>query len=388
MSERASGAFKLWLHWLLGGFFYLLLLIAFLVVAGLAYRPMQPVSADEENGWIYPNPNRPLQLPGDLAAHPNYRNEWWRFAGLLKDYEGHRFYFILQVHCLAEPRRLPGWLDNAVRKSRRMVGRLTLFNLGDGHFRVEELTSPKDGENFQAATEAFDLQLADWRIEQDHLQIRLNASAGEIGLSLTALPEKKPVLYGSAGYQWRGEAGAPVYSIGHPWLVAQGEVIWQNVRYTVEGDAFGQHEFTSYRLPPTTVGWDRMHFSLSNNHVIDLVRWRQKDNAAPELFLTIVLPDNSMLSLASDQLSFTPKDYWKSEETGIRYPVSWELNLEPYQAKLRLSSMLAGAEHRRFREEELVWESPIAVEGNWGDRPVRGAGTAELTGYRERPVHY
>jgi len=385
MSTGAPSAFKLWLHWVLVGLLYLLLLLGFLLLGGLVYRPLVSASG-EEHGWLYPDPNRPLTLPADLAAHPRYRSESWRFAGQVKDYEGHRFYFVYHFHCLAAPRRLPKWLRNPTAMPRRMIGRLLIVNLGDGHFQVEEITSPKNSENFQADPETFDLRLADWQMHQEQLQLRLKASAGEIGLSLTALPEKKPVLYGAGGYQWRGEAGAPVYAISHPWLVVEGEIIWQNVRYTVEGEAFGQHEFTSYRPPPETVGRDRLHFNLSNNHAIDLIRWRRKGRAAPTLSLTMTLPDNSVLSLPEEQISLTVIDVWRSEKTGIKYPVLWELNLEPYQAKLRLASKLAGLEFRRFQNRELVWEGPISAEGSWGDRPIRGAGAGELTGYRERPV--
>jgi predicted secreted hydrolase len=355
-----------------------------LIVAGGVYR--LAVSRDgERREFAAPDPNFGLRLPRDLAPHPNFRYEWLRLAGLVKDDDKRPYAFIFR------------WDRIGPTESERLFGRLLRRNLGErliANLLCADLTenqfvtAQREGSPPAApagAGESIDVHVADWRFWKPQLQSRLQASASPIGLDLTGTPDKSVALYGESGYCWRGPDAAPVYYLGQPRVTFNGGLVWRGQNHRVSGHGFWEYEFTSYTPPPAAQGWDRFTLLLGNNHELNLVHPRRHDGqptvGAP---LVLALPDGDAVVLGPTDYELRPTRFWTSKRSGVKYPVSWSLRLEPYRAEMHILAYDREMEYARPPAPGLIWEGPCRVEGQWGGAPVRGEAFVELTGYAKR----
>ncbi len=79
--------------------------------------------------------------------------------------------------------------------------------------------------------------------------------------------------------------------------------------------------------------------------------------------------------------SATPLRRWKSERSGVSYPVEWRLEIPELEADLRFRPLADAQEIPVLGIARSVWEGAGIVDGKIGRRPVRGVGRLELWGY-------
>lgn len=77
----------------------------------------------------------------------------------------------------------------------------------------------------------------------------------------------------------------------------------------------------------------------------------------------------------------TPTRRWKSEQSGVTYPVEWRLEVPALGADLRFSPLADAQEIPVLGIGRSVWEGAGTVEGTIGRRPVHGVGRLELWGH-------
>jgi predicted secreted hydrolase len=81
-----------------------------------------------------------------------------------------------------------------------------------------------------------------------------------------------------------------------------------------------------------------------------------------------------------------PGSEWRSPVTGARYPLRWRIAVPKLDLRLEASTPL---ESQELTSQDGVspsyWEGAMDYAGTSGERPARGIGYLEMTGY-DRPV--
>ncbi|NLH48259.1 MAG: hypothetical protein GX444_06605 [Myxococcales bacterium] len=368
---------KYWLRWTAIVASLILLQVGLLLFAGAVYRGVVNWRSAEAAAAL-PDPNVALGMPRALAAFPRFRFEWWRLAGRLTDEAGKIYGFSFRFDRINEFDWSDLWWRRSLQRRDHYTAYLAVAEIGGEQFYL----SRRRDDAAVALSEHFDLRLAGWRLSQSQLPLVLDAPDPKTGLNLTAVPDKKPVLFGDHGYQWRGAAGAPVYLAGLPALDLDGMLTWKGQRKSVRGSGFFEHEFTSYRLPAATPGWDRVFLSLNNNYQLLLVRLRAANGASQsDAPLAVILPDSETMEFRAPGYDCQPSLYQAEKSGRNAYPIAWNMRLEHYQADLRVKALMPGLTQRRAADQQRSWEGLCEVEGSWRSWPVRGTGFIELTGY-------
>ncbi|HEX4928863.1 MAG TPA: carotenoid 1,2-hydratase [Burkholderiales bacterium] len=313
--------------------------LAFVPVSALAGKVRYPEVA----------PGRPFAFPRDDGAHPAYRTEWWYVTGWLDDSRGFQVTFfrarpeeqsdnpsafnprqILLAHAaLSDPRR--GHLFHDQRAAREALG-LAGAELGQAQVWID-----------------------DWRLAQDGDRFRARIPARDFDFELVFTAPGAPVLQGEGGFSRKGRRPHEAsYYYSRPQLDLQGLVDGK----PVSGKAWLDHEWSSAYLPPEAEGWDWTGINLFDGGSLMAFRMRGK---------------NGDIHYAPPGVSFRTLRTWQSPRTGVRYPVSMEVN------GLRLEPLMDDQElDARASTGTIYWEG--AVRAFSGDKQV-GRGYLELTGY-------
>jgi predicted secreted hydrolase len=95
---------------------------------------------------------------------------------------------------------------------------------------------------------------------------------------------------------------------------------------------------------------------------------------------TLVLPDGSVRPLSPDNVRIETLGFWKSPESGARYPSHWRMLLPSEGLELDVVPRIPDQE---LRTSVRYWEGAVGVRGTSRGEPVEGDGYVELTGYGE-----
>jgi predicted secreted hydrolase len=110
-------------------------------------------------------------------------------------------------------------------------------------------------------------------------------------------------------------------------------------------------------------------------------RLRRRDGEAdPFSAGTLVLPDGTFRPLSPDDVRIETLEYWRSPESGARYPSLWRLGVPSEGLELEVVPRIADQE---LRAAVRYWEGAVGVRGTSRGEPVGGDGYVELTGYGE-----
>ena len=295
-------------------------------------------------------PGYRFAFPRDEGAHPGFRTEWWYVTGWLGEATGFQVTFfrarpqeedaanpsafnprqILLAHAaLSDPRR--GRLVHDERASRAGLG---LAGVDTGRTRV---------------------WIDDWSLEQEGERFRARIVARDFDFDLTFTARSAPVLQGQGGFSRKGHRPEEAsYYYSRPQLAVAGKVNGADAR----GTAWLDHEWSSAYLAPEAAGWDWTGINLFDGRSLMAFRMRGRDGG---------------LHFSPPQTHFKVLRLWQSPRTGVRYPVSMEVNglrLEPLMDDQELDS--------RASTGTIYWEG--AVRAFERDREV-GRGYLELTGY-------
>jgi predicted secreted hydrolase len=294
-------------------------------------------------------PGRRFAFPRDDGAHPPFRTEWWYVTGWLGDARGFQVTFFR-----ARPEEES---DNP-----------SAFNPRQVLFAHAALSDPKRGRlvhDERAARVGFGLAGADlertrvwiddWRLEEEGGRFRARIAARDFDLDLAFAAHDAPLLQGQAGFSRKGYRAAEAsYYYSRPQLAVTGKVDGEEAR----GTAWLDHEWSSAYLAPEAAGWDWTGINLFDGRALMAFRMRGRDGG---------------VHYAPPGTSFKVLRTWQSPRTGVRYPVSMEVN------GLRLEPLMDDQElDARASTGTIYWEG--AVRAFAGAREV-GRGYLELTGY-------
>lgn len=294
-------------------------------------------------------PSRAFAFPADEGAHPEFRTEWWYVTGWIGDAMGFQVTFfrarpeeqcdnpsafnprqILFAHAaLSDPRR-----GHLVHDERAARAGLTLADAELGHTRV---------------------WIDDWSLAQEGERYLARVAGRDFDFDLVFTASGPPVLQGDRGFSRKGYRSQEAsYYYSRPQLRVAGKIDGREVR----GTAWLDHEWSSAYLAPEAEGWDWTGINLFDGGSLMAFRMRGRDGG---------------VHYAPPGTRFRVLRTWQSPRTGVRYPVSMEVNglrLEPLMDDQELDS--------RASTGTIYWEG--AVRAFAKDREV-GRGYLELTGY-------
>ncbi|HET8701816.1 MAG TPA: lipocalin-like domain-containing protein [Nitrococcus sp.] len=322
---------------------------------------------------------RPMHFPQDHGAHPDYRIEWWYFTGNLTTAQGRPFGFELTFFRFAmAPESVPRASDWATRQ-------LWVANLAISDIEPQRFHFFKRSE--RGAVGLAGAQIDPVRIWIDNWEVRalskntlfpaeLQAKQEDSGIDLRLTNDKPLVLQGDKGYSRKSaDPGNASYYYSYTRLQAQGTLTLAGESYPVSGTAWMDREWSTSSLAADQAGWDWLCLQLDDGRDLMLYRLRQRDGSAdPHSAGVLVNKAGKPHYLKATDFTMTPLRYWRSEATGVTYPVDWAVQVPAEHLDLQVKARMPNQElDLRVR----YWEGAVSASGD----DVSGRGYLELTGY-------
>lgn len=337
-------------------------------------------------------------FPRDHGAHPDFRTEWWYVTGWLADQHGVERGF--QVTFFRVRPRIAEGGDSRFNPTQLVLAHAAVADPAVGRLmhaeRAERVLPPL----VRAETAHAAVQVHDWSLlwvdnaaeggdGGGHYRARI--SAGEFAFDLRISPSGEPVLNGAGAYFRKAPSAEHAsYYYSRPQLTVDGELRLKGGSMTVSGKAWLDHEWSSEGLAPDARGWDWIGINLHDGGSLMAFRMRGADEAPIWAAATLRAPDGSIRLLQPEELSFSPRRWWRSARSGAVYPVEWTLRLSPAGGEtartMRISPMMDDQElDSRRSTGAIYWEGAVRLhEGEGRDEVEIGKGYLEMTGYAER----
>lgn len=147
------------------------------------------------------------------------------------------------------------------------------------------------------------------------------------------------------------------------------------------------HEFGTSFLEKEQVGWDWFSLQFEDGSELMLFQLRRSDGMLDRHSSGTWIADGRGTHLGAGDFRLRPGEIWRSEVSGARYSVSWEIEVPTLDLRLRLSTRVQNQELRTERSSGVTyWEGAVEAEGTRAGRPVRGRGYLEMTGYAGQAI--
>jgi predicted secreted hydrolase len=324
-------------------------------------------------------------FPRDHGAHPPFKTEWWYFTGNVRDAQGRRFGYQLTLFRqgiqfkTAQPHS--SW---SVRDF--YFGHFTISDIAANKFHVEERISRGALSDAGAAPGHMDVKLGSWTIQQqgDAEDYKLSAHSTDLDLNLEEKPATPLVLEGVGGLSRKdlGEGNASYY-YSYPRLTTNGSLRIGDTTYTVEGESWFDHEFSTSSLGRDEVGWDWFCLQLDNHEEVMLYVLRMKSGAiSPVSEGTWIAADGKPHRLPPGSFTIDKTATWRSAASGAVYPAGWHIVVPGHHADLTVTPAMADQELRLTKMAPLdYWEGACDAHGTIDGKNISGVGYTELTGY-------
>jgi predicted secreted hydrolase len=342
------------------------------------------LGGEDSGGFARATAPRAFRFPDDHGQHPEFRHEWWYFTGNLRTPGGRRFGYQLTFFRFAmspdPPARVSRWATNQA-----YMAHFAITDAQGNRFRHFERTGRGALGLAGATARPLRVWLDDWSVEgveASTLPIRLRATEDEASLDLVLDTTRPIVLQGDRGLSRKSAAsGNASYYYSMTRLGTRGSLRIEGVSFPVEGNSWLDREWGTSSLEKGQDGWDWFALQLSDGRDLMFYRLHRGDGVTdPFSAGTLVLPDGSVRPLSPDNVRIETLGYWKSPESGARYPSRWRMLLPSEGLELEVVPRIADQE---LRTSVRYWEGAVGVRGTSRGEPVEGDGYVELTGYGE-----
>ncbi len=349
---------------------------------------------DSAPGWTRATEPRAWSFPADHGAHPGYRTEWWYLTGNLDAGDrpfGWQLVFFrhgVQSHSgawLPELGFPPGMSQWRVRDIH--FAHFAVTDPAARRFRFTERVSR--GALQEAGSDAGLLNVWNgrWFLRRiSERPFRIEAGARGAGASVEfQLESVKPlVLQGQEGLSRKSEApGAASHYYSFTRLWTWGRITLDGRSFDATGWSWLDREFSTSALATNQTGWNWFALQLDDGAEVMAYQLRNRDGGIdPSSHGAVVDGLGQKREIAAGAFRIEPRGTWRSPRTGGRYPSGWRLAIPEAGYDLEVEPFL--------RDQELAlrdlgplayWEGACRVRGKAYDRPVKGRGYVELTGY-------
>lgn len=317
----------------------------------------------------------PIELPQDLGSHPAYQAEWWYYTGNLGDADGNRYGFQLTFFrrgiTPGLPERASEWASNQI-----YFAHFTITDVTGEAFSFYERFS-RGGPGLAGVQSApYHVWLDDWYAKEVAPgKVQLKAATEDIALDLI-LEQTKPVaLQGDQGLSRKSdEPGNASYYYSLTNNKTRGTITTPRGKFTVTGNAWKDHEWSTSGLGSEAIGWDWYSLQLDDGREIMYFNIRKQDGSVEAVSGgTLIEVDGSTRYLPKEAVEIKVLDEWQSPHSGAVYPAEWTLAIPSEGIELHIKPLLPQQE---LRVSFTYWEGAVQFEGT---QP--GYGYIEMTGY-------
>ncbi len=334
--------------------------------------------------WKEAAPGYAFVFPRDHASHPDFKIEWWYYTGNLKTADGRRFGYqvtFFRVGIDHTPVNPSTW---AVRDL--YMTHLAVSDAQGSRYRfAQKLTRGGPG-LAGAKVDTYYTWNEDWSagLTGTGQQHALKASDKQVGIDLLLDEGKPPAIHGLNGINQKGarEGNAShYYSLTR--MPTRGTLTIDGERFTVSGQSWMDHEFSTSFLEPEQRGWDWFSIQLSDNRELMLYRMRRADGSHdPRSSGTLIDAAGKTTHLSNGDFTLTPGRSTFTSKNGAVYPTEWTIAVPAHKIALTVTTPLADQELSLVQSTGIAyWEGIIDVAGRSGSQAVTGAGYLEMTGY-------
>ena len=340
------------------------------------------LAASQDDTSLYTRAIEPRdwQFPRDHGAHPDFQTEWWYYTGNLATDDGRRFGFQFTIFRRAISPLDPG-SNSEFRTSNVYMAHFTISDIADQRF-YHDLRYSRGGAGLAGATDdpRYRVWLEDWQVvaENDEATVqRILAADDDFALNVTLEQVKPPALQGDKGLSPKSEEiGNASYYYSLTRLVTRGTITVGADSFSVSGNSWMDHEFSTSALGDEAQGWDWFGLIFDNDSELMIGQIRQIDGSVEPAFGgLLVYPDGDTRTLDADDFTLSVTDTWNSPHTDANYPAGWDVQILGDNG-FRFSVTPLQADQELHGADIQYWEGAVQVSGD-----VSGYGYAELTGY-------
>lgn len=356
-----------------------------ILVAAIILLFASMIPAQEKSEWSVPTKNRDLQFPHDHGSHPDFKIEWWYLTGHLFDGE-RRFGFQATFFRLGQ-RPVDVAKNDFFGESQIYMAHMALSDAETETF-LHETRFNRGGWDARAKVGELDVRNGNWTLKSTEDGMSLDGSIdAESAFSLTLRPEQPHVIFGEDGISRKGPEGtAASYYITYPRLSAEGELRIGERTFSVEGEAWMDHEISSSQLDRNQVGWDWVSIQFFDGRELMGFILREKDGKLSEYSTIVWVGEWGKLThLSPDRFKWDSGKTWTSPTTDAAYPVSPTITtFDPKSGEnmeLRIVPVFDHQEVTGGAGEVSYWEGACDVIDGEGE--TIGRAYLELTGYAD-----
>jgi len=331
------------------------------------------------------DPQRTIALPADLAAHDEFANEWWYYAGRMEDENGDEYAFHVSFfkHWGTDERRfgIPvRWVDNPGRFAHG-----TLANLSSGQRHTHEVVGVARHGTAGARSDRFDVWTRGWSAKDGgNGTHQLSAAVKRADLELTFEPLKPLIIHAGDGTGKPPSTGnSDSYYISSTRMAISGKLRSHGgPTLKVHGTGWFDHEIMGMDVARGGRGWDWFALQLDDRSELVVYQSRAEDGSPTgRTMVALIGPGGARQQLGDDACKIEVLGHWTSPRSGARYPVRWKLSLPSRGIELELTPARTDSELRGLLSRITYWEGFVRVQGTRHGRPLGGHGFVELTGY-------
>ena len=347
-----------------------LLLLLLLVACSEPPVPGQGFAGlgSDATGFAQVKPGIEIRYPDALNQHPEYRIEWWYITANLQSETGESLGIQWTLFRMAEspaPQR-EGWANQ-----QRWLGHVGLTRANQ-HLFAQNYARGGVGQA-GVMMDPFAAWIDNWSfsaVDTDATDFSLTASTRDFNYTLTLSRVGPAVLQGEQGFSVKSAEGQASYYLSLPFLDVTGSIQIGDERFSVEGDAWLDREWSSQPLSADQQGWD--WFSLHLDHGDKLMLFRLRHAHSDDYFSgTYIHADGTPEPLQPEQIRMRP--IGKHSVANRELPVAWQLTVEDFGIDLRTQALNPNA---WMATDIAYWEGPIQFTGSHS-----GKGYLEMTGY-------
>jgi predicted secreted hydrolase len=310
-----------------------------------------------------------------LGQHLDYQAEWWYYTGNLADAGGNRYGFQLTFFRRGLTPGLPDrpseWASNQI-----YFAHFTVTDVSGDSFTYHERFSRGSPGLAGVQSAPYHVWLEDWYAKEIMPgKIELKAEAEDIALNLVLAQAKPAALQGNQGLSQKSdEPGNASYYYSLTNNPASGTISTPRGSFTVTGNAWKDHEWSTSGLGLEAVGWDWFSLQLDDGREVMYFNIRKEDGSLEAVSGgTLIEQDGSTRYLSQEAVEITVLDDWQSPESGATYPMEWSFAVPGEGIELHLKPLLPQQE---LRVSFTYWEGAVEIEGT-----QQGYGYIEMTGY-------
>ena len=349
----------------------------------------QALAGSADIGFAKADAPREFIFPDDHGPHREFKHEWWYFTGNLSTADGRRFGYQLTFFRIGLvphiPDRKSSWATSEI-----YMAHFALSDVATEQFHHRERISRPVLGLAGSAVSPLRVWLNDWSISQitqsatprcfGCISVRLKAKDEDTTIDLVLQSNKPAVFHGDRGLSRKNaEQGNASYYYSLTRMRTQGKIKTAGETHDVEGLSWLDREWSTSALGDDQTGWDWFSLQLSNNTEIMFYQLRRVDGSVdPFSSGTLIHQDGVTTSLSANDVQVEVIDYWRSPDTGVRYPNRWRLVSEGQRLQLVIDPLISGQE---LNVAVRYWEGAVSVRGKWADGDITGSGYVELTGY-------